>query len=658
MNYRFGVDYYPEHWPEDRWETDARLMAEMGLKVVRLAEFAWRKMESAPGRYNFDWLERVIDILSRNGLKAILGTPTAAPPAWLVELHPEILPVDSTGTRRGFGGRHHDCQSNPDYRTAAAGIVGAMADRFGSDSRVAGWQVDNELGNSHKNLCHCVHCRRAFQSWLENRYGIVERLNAAWGTDFWSQAYDRFGQIDTPKLTPNAHSPALILDWKRFHSDLIVEFQRNQIAILRGRAKDQFITHNCMGFFDLVDYFDLAESLDFVSHDQYPTGYWETPPGRCPEDLAATLDLMAALKRRTFWVMEQQSGPTGWQIMGRTPKRGQLALWTAQSIARGADTVVFFRWRSCTVGTEQFWHGILPHDGVPGARYQELKAFIASMGTVMPRFEGALNMAEVAVVHSYEQNWALEIQPHHPDLDYVRVSQDIYRALFERNIPVAYVSPESDLTPYKLVIAPPLFLDIPGVAARLEAYVQAGGQLVLLPRTGVKNYENACLTGAPLPGPYAELLGIHVLDYDCLRDAETKVVADGAEGLGLYWWDGVTVKSATPLFTATGAEHSGEPAMTMNRYGEGIAWYVATFPDRTLMRAMAARWIAAAGVRSLGESPPGVELVRRKGPGGEFLFALNHTGESLIHDPGAGWEHLVGTARLEPYGIAVLVKKD
>lgn len=381
MNILFGADYYPEHWDEERLELDARLMHDMGIDVVRMAEFAWSKLEPENGVFRFDWLDNAINILAKYNIRVVLGTPSAAPPAWIVDEIPDVLPVDSDGRVRGFGGRHHVCQSNESYREYVKRIVTEMAHHYRNNPAVTGWQIDNELGNSHNDLCHCKSCRRRFQKWLESKYKTIDRLNREWGTAFWSQSYNNFEQISTPMITPNSHNPSLLLDWKRFHSDLITEFMQFQVDILREICPNHFITHNLMGFFNLVDYFKLSQNLDFVSHDQYPMGYFDNPqPMKEPSVLAADLDLMRSLKKKTFWIMEQQAGPTGWEILGRTPRPGQLALWTAQSIAHGADTVVFFRWRTCAFGTEEYWHGILPHSGNPGRRYYELQKFIKEIG--------------------------------------------------------------------------------------------------------------------------------------------------------------------------------------------------------------------------------------------------------------------------------------
>ena len=651
MNFRFGVDYYPEHWPEDRWETDVRLMAEMGLTVVRLAEFAWQKMEPAEGRYDFGWLDRILDILDRHGLKAVLGTPSASPPAWLVEAHPDILPMDSQGRRMSFGGRHHDCQSNPDYRVHVERMVSAMANAFGHDSRVTGWQIDNELGNSHHELCHCAHCRRAFQKWLENLYGNIDTVNGSWGTVFWSQTYDRFEQIPTPALTATAHNPSLLLDWKRFHSDLIIDFLESQVRVIRSAAKDQFVTHNFMGLFDVVDYFKLARSLDFVSHDQYPFGFWE--PKQSPAGLAEALDLMAGLKHKTFWVMEQQAGITGWQTMSESPRPGQLALWAAQSVAHGADAVVFFRWRTCTVGTEQFWHGILPHNGMPGRRYDELKGLIRGLGPLMPRFEGALSDADVGILYSYEQNWAFEIQPHHPELNYVSYVQGIYQSFHERNTPVDFLPPEADFGGYKIIVAPLLFVELPGLAQRLSEFARQGGILVLTMRSGVKDQANVCQTERPLPGIFGDLTGIEILDYDCLRFRHVPVERNGQAFIAKLWWDVVNLRGAEAWASGSGGGHAGEPAITRNPYGAGKVWYVGSCPDEGLMKAFCKALTEEAGVDPLGPHVPGIELSRRRAADRDYLFVLNHSEETKAPLVDPSWTRLIGRDLIAPFDFQV-----
>jgi len=343
MNFIFGADYYPEHWQRQRWETDARMMREMGLDVVRMAEFSWFKMEPKLNELHFGWLDDAIEILAAQGVKTILGTPTAAPPAWLIEDEPTIEPVDHDGRRRHFGGRHHDCQSHPVYRAHIKRFVTAFSKHFASNPNVIGWQVDNELGNSHDDLCYCEHCERRFQQWLQSKYAEIDTLNHEWGTAFWSQGYQSFSQIHTPRLTVTGVNPSQMLDWKRFCSDLIVEFQHLQVDILRAAAPDKPITHNLMGFAPKVNYYDLGKELDFASHDQYPGGHFLEHQNELRDDrLAAELDFIRSVKNAPFAIMEQQSSITGWEVLGRAPKPGQLGLWAMQSVAHGADAIIFF----------------------------------------------------------------------------------------------------------------------------------------------------------------------------------------------------------------------------------------------------------------------------------------------------------------------------
>jgi beta-galactosidase len=665
MSIEFGVDYYPEHWDRSRWETDARLMQALGVDVVRMGEFSWFKFEPERGAFDFSWLDEAIGLLARHGIKTIVGTPTAAPPKWLIDQDKSILPVDAEGITRGFGGRHHDCQSNATYREHCKRIVTVMAEHYRDNRAVIGWQVDNELGNSHDNLCTCDSCRSSFHAWLEKRYGTIGELNEVWGTNFWSQNYTAFSQIPVPRITPNSHNPSLLLDWKRFCSDLIVDFARAQIDILREKCPDQFITHNLMGFSEKVNYYDLGKGLDFVSHDQYPMGYWMSAAEKTPAALASTLDLIRAMKRKNFWIMEQQAGPAGWETLGQTPRPGQLGLWTAQSVAHGADTVVFFRWRTCTFGTEEFWHGILPHDGTPGRRYEELLKVIERLRPVMQDIKGICAKNDIAIVYDYDQYWALRIQPQHPKLSYVSSIQQYYEAFYRRNIPMDFLNPDDDFSGYKAIVAPLQFVLGPALERKLRTYVSEGGVLVLTMRSGVKTETNKCRTDGSLPCGLVDMLGIEVLDYDCLRDADIPIVwgkgSDPALRVSGCWWsDIVTPHEGTQVLATYGEEfYRGTPAVTAHRYGKGMAYYVATQPSPALMRLIADHVTASAGLKRLVDTDESVEAVRRVGESAEYLIVMNHDGAAHdIHVP-ASWNHLLDEtgSKIAPYGFMVFRKE-
>ncbi len=645
----FGVDYYPEHWPEDRWETDCDLMREMGVQFVRMAEFSWARMEPEEGKFNFDWLEKIIRMLGERGIRTVLGTPSAAPPAWIINKNREILPVNSRGMQVEFGGRHHDCQSNQVYRGHIRRFVTAMTKRFGENPNVIGWQVDNELGNSHYDFCFCESCAKSFRKWLEKKYGAIENLNRATGGAFWSQEYSSFDQIQPPRVTSSGHNPSIVLDWKRFHSDLIVDFHRMQARIIRENSPGRFITHNCMGFSDIVSYYDLGEDLDFMSHDQYPAGHFAKQPVQDTEDLAASLDVMRSFRKKPFWIMEQQSYMTGWETMGRLPKPGQAAMWSMQSIAHGADAICWFRWRSCAFGTEQYWHGVLPHSGIPGRTYEELKNFIRDTKPLLEEMNGAMPKVRAAIVFSYEQGYAFQIQPHHRELRYLEHLMTYYRALFRNQIPVDFVNEKDDLSGYQLVVAPLQYLMTPELEKHYGDYVARGGRLILTMRTGVKNAENVCMTDGPLPGRLGKVLGLTVPEYDCLTDIDGTVVYRGREYTVRKWADLPALDGAEALAEYSFEFYAGTPAITKHAYGEGYAYYVGTEMSEELASALLGDICGEAGVESLGSASEGVELCARDKDGRRYSFVINHTGREA-------WAEVKGFERIElkPYEYRVL----
>ncbi|HUV07811.1 MAG TPA: beta-galactosidase, partial [Spirochaetia bacterium] len=538
---------------------------------------------------------------------------------------------------------------------------------FRDNPQVIGWQIDNELGNSHQDLCYCDSCRSRFQQWLKDKYGDIRGLNRAWGTVFWSQSYEAFDQIPVPLPTPNAHNPSLLLDWRRFASDLIVEFQNLQVEILRKECPNRFITHNFMGFFDKSDYFDLAEPLDFVSHDQYPRLFMQGRVSLSPQDLAMPLDLIRGLKQKTFWIMEQQAGQAGWELLGPTPWPGQLRLWTYQSVAHGADTVVYFRWRTCLFGTEQYWHGILPHNGVPGRRYAEIADTIRELSPLMDRFVGYTSGAEVALLYSYDQRWALQIQPHHPELDYVTQFKKYYQPLSWANIPVDIISDRSDFSAYRLLVAPLLFLMTPELAQKLRAYVEQEGHLVLTMRTAVKDWNNAVIPEV-LPAYLTDLLGMEIHDYDCLRAGPVAVrwlAASGRPGkgrsalFGEKWADIITTGTAEPLALYNDGYYADTAAITVNRFAGGRAYYVGTEPDQNLAERFVSHLVREAGIEGLLKTPAGVEAARRSGSEKSCVFLLNHSDHAVRLLIPPGWRPLQGGEAehrkldLSAYDIAV-----
>lgn len=658
-DFLFGVDYYPEHWSRERWTTDAEMMRDMGLDTVRMAEFSWSCLEPEEGHYCFDWLEEVIGILGSKGIRTILGTPTAAPPAWLIQKYPSIEPVDRDGCRRHFGGRHHDCQSDPAYRRHIRRFVTAFADRFGRNPDVIGWQIDNELGNSHDDLCCCESCGKQFREWLQSKYGDIATLNQCWGTAFWSQGYQSFDQIMPPLRTVTGSNPSRELDWKRFCADLVLEFHDMQAEIIRAKSPGRFITHNMMGFCDKYRYNEHAKELEFVSQDQYPCLYFSRDMN-APKaaESAAPLDFMRSLRDAPFCVMEQQSAVTGWETMSRAPRPGQLALWSMQSIAHGADAVVYFRWRSCTMGHEQYWHGLLPHSGIPKRNFDELSRFIRDMKPLLADMQGAMPPRQVGILYSYDQNWAIRIQPQHPELNYQEHLMTWYRAFHEKQIPVDFTWTDRSWQPYTVLIAPLWYLTDPEINDRFRRYVKQGGTLVLDMRCGIKDMNNLCLTDK-LPAGLTDLTGVEIDEYDCLRDTENTVIWNGNEYPCAKWCDIMHTETAKVVGVWGREFYSITPAVTKNRYGSGIVWYVGTEMSPELAHKMATTLIRENELQSLGQAAPDVEMTLRRGKDREWLFILNHAGEQKPLPDVTGWQCVYGPedAVMQGYECRVYERK-
>ena len=668
--FRYGVDYYPEHWPADRWAEDARLMREAGINVVRLAEFAWSKLEPHAGRFEFDWLDRAIATLAEQDIHVVLGTPSASPPPWVITAHPDILIVGPDGIRATYGSRRTYCPTHPAYRDYAARITRAMAEHYRDHPSVIGWQIDNEFGDA----CYCEYCRATFQTWLKEKYGTLDTLNAAWGTVFWSHIYTDWTEIPTPVFTTRiplstsasaVANPGQALDYARFVSDTYVDFQGQQLAILRAECPAHFVTHNFMGFgYDKLNYFDLAAPLDLVSWDNYPRGFWHPDGKMSPADIALGHATMRGLKNQNFWVMEAQSGKSGWHIMGSAPRPGEIRLWAYQAIAHGADGIVFFRWRSCRFGTEQFWHGVLDHDGKPRQRYDEIKQMGEELQRVGKRIYGGEVSADVALLLSYESRFAFQIQPNSPAFSYTQHFRDWYAALHNHNVPAAIISPDADLTPFRLVIVPALYITDERTAANLRAYVEQGGTLIITTRSGVKDHNNV-VVDIPLPGLLADLCGIEIADIDVLPTGQHRKIrfeasASANNGNATALCEILTLNGAEAIACYAEDYYAGKPIITMNSYGRGKVIYVGTMGDMTLVEQVVLRAFEWANVSTLPETPPDVEVTQRTQNGTELLFILNHTAETQqLHLSGDYQDildntHKPGSLSLGPYEVLIL----
>ncbi len=666
----FGVDYYPEHWPETRWEEDCRLMSAAGLSLVRILEFAWSRLEPEEGRYDFSWVERFLNLLEQHGLQFVLGTPSATPPKWLVDKDPSILPIDESGRTRGFGSRRHYCFSNSNYREHAARIAEELAKRFGNHHLLVAWQTDNEFGCHNTALSFTPEAHAGFIDWLKRKYQDIEALNEAWGSVFWSQEYRSFDEVILPSHTvardPGAsapdsmvaqgHNPGLLLDFQRYSTDAIIAFHQAQVDAIR-RHSDPPVTHNLMGDFPDIDYHRLGSHLDFVSWDNYPSFEW----GRAPYNVVGFRHtLMRGLKRRPFWVMEQQSGPCGWRMLGDTPAPGEIGLWSLQAAAHGARTIVYFRWRACRTGTEQYWYGILDHDGIPRRRYREIADTVETAGTYEQLWEQTQFPEDVAVVHDYEHLWSHRFQPHNPGFSYTELLQRYYTALATWGVSPAVTSLEGALESARLVVLPAYSLVDSDTAARIERFVTAGGTVIVTYRSGIRDRNNAMLE-EPIPGPFRRVAGLTVGEFDSLNFGRTTTV-EGAFGQdrAAVWTDSLDLESAEAAAWYGSGPFAGEPAIAVNQFGDGTCVYVGCDISPEALSTLARGWIESAGVQLSPFVPQsGIEIVRRTDGRLSYYVLMNHTGRARLVEstrPVQSYttQQEVRRIRLDPYGTTVV----
>lgn len=623
-----GCAYYPEHWPEENWTRDAKLMKQAGLSVVRLAEFAWDKLEPQPGEYNFAWLERAIDILAAEGLQIVMCTPTAIPPPWLTHQHPDICRVQADGIRISPGGRRHACANVPAYLENSARITTEVAKYFGQHPAVIGWQIDNEFGCGETTRCSCEHCQTRFHQCLAEKYGSLDALNDAWGTQFWGMTYQDWSHIPVPGVTTEPQSPSMRLDYRRFSSDSWIRFQKMQIDILRKYSPGRWVTHNFMIRHWSLDYWKLAEDLDFVSYDNYPHGL------RNPAEVAMNLDLMYSLKRQPFWIMEQQPGPVNWHLYDPPVPPGQVRLWSHQAIAHGAEAIVYFRYRASRSGQEQYHRGLLKWDGSCDLAYAEAQQ-VSTEIEKLPSFKRA--QAKVGIYFDYNDLWSIELEPHTQDFSYWELVYEIYKTYWDAGISVDFLRYGADLTGYKTVIVPAAILAKPDVVAQWQGWVEQGGQLIVTFRSFVREQSNIA-TNQPLPADIADLVGLNVQNYwtvppedhqDWPEHRTGTLIKSPHQALDLkIWAEQLVLTSAEALYTYSDGFMSGQPAITRNKLGHGQVFYVGCWVKDFNALALAQNWLPVADAHNQ-------QAMLHGDDGSQWHVQLNH--ETTPHNNLEGW---------------------
>ncbi|MET7280625.1 beta-galactosidase [Kribbella sp. NPDC005582] len=641
----FGGDYNPDQWSPSIWKEDAELMQWAGVNLATVGVFSWSQLEPRPGQYEFGWLDTVLDQLADHGVGVDLATPTASPPPWFSLQHPEALPVRADGTRLTHGSRDTYCVCSPAYREAAKRICGVLADRYVDHPALTMWHVHNEYGT----VCYCDQAAASFRTWLQHRYGDLDALNAAWTTAFWSQRYSDWAEVMPPRATQYLVNPAQFVDYRRFWSDELLAAFKEQQSILRAATPDIPITTNFVfGNWVPVDHHRWSDAVDLVAIDNYPSG-----TGLAPEEQTAfAADQARGWARRGEWLlMEQAPGAIIDGARLRTKEPGRMTRMSLSHVARGSRGALFFQWRASAGGSEQFHPGMVPHAGQESRRFLE----ICELGGLLGRLgeiSGSQVEAEVAVLWDAEAWWAMQ-GTHLPssDLDYLEAVQSAHRQLWRAGIGADVIHPSADLTPYRVVVVPSLYLVDPAHAAALREYVASGGHVLVTYFSGIVDPNCRVFLGG-YPGAFRELLGIRVEEFYPVAETE---LADA--GRARWWSEQVDPEGAEVVDVYAAGPLAGAPAITRHTFGGGEAWYVSTQLEDAGYQRLVETICRRAGVL-VPELPESVEVVRRRQGDTTWTFLLNHgIAEATIeidgHDLVSG-QSVEGSLTLKPGDQAVV----
>lgn len=674
-----GTCYYPEHWDPALWEADLGRMLENGIETVRIAEFAWNKVEPEEGVFTFQFFDAFLDTAHKCGMKVIFCTPTATPPAWLTEKYPEVLNGDIEGHLFYHGGRRHYNYNSPKYQELTRIIVEQFASHYGPHPAVIGWQIDNEL-NCEVDVFYSESDTLAFRRFLQDKYGTLKALNNAWGTDFWNQTYSSWDQVYVPRRTVpenNCTNLHRMLDYIRFVSDSARRFALMQADILRKYLKeDDFITTN--GIFSNLDNHELArESLDFMAYDSYPSFSYGVDSYRSDDPLkdrwwSKNLSEVRSISP-IFAIMEQQSGAGGWNtwLGAPTPKPGQITLWTMQSIAHGADYVSYFRWRTCTMGTEIYWHGILDYSGRDNERLREIRRIHEKLAS-MQEIAGSLYHADTAVLKDYDNIWDAKVDVWHKKVE--SISQDgIFQAAQLTHTPLDYiyfnnVTSAGQLLKYKVIFYPHASILTRERITILEEYVSQGGTLIMGCRTGYKDLTGKCIMD-PLPGLAAPVTGTDIPEYTLAAPDEAPIYIkwedpqDGDTLLEAAAFNDILQPSsdtAKVLGQYQNSWYAGRPGLVRNQYGKGCAYYFGGAFTPETARIFLQKTGAAEPLAHLLQLPECCEAAVREKHGIQYLFVLNYSSQpasvtlTLPLEELSSRKTLCGIQELPPYGCLVL----
>lgn len=628
-----GVDYYPEQWDCSMMDADMDNIVDLGGNVIRIAEFSWHLMEKREGEYDFSFFDKVIAKAKEKGLKVIMGTPTATIPAWLAKKYPDILSEFEGGKKRSFGGRHVYCFNSPRMYEYSEKIIRRLVSHYKDEKQIVAWQLDNEIGHEGSDICYCENCHRAFQNFLEKKFGgDIDKLNDTYGTTFWSQEYNGFDEIPLPAETITTHNPALRLDWERFRSKSITDFMDFQAGLIREIAPDAVVMHDFPGggLTKHVDYSKVAKSLDVVAYNNYPVWGGQKVP-ILPHEIAFSLDYIRGLKGENFWITEAIMGAQGHDVTGFLPRPNQAKMWSYQGMARGCCSMMYFRYRGAVKGAEQFCYGVIDADNKKRRKFYEVQDFMTDIKQYGEALEAPVK-AEVAILYEYDSLASFRIQKQSILLDPSAEMQKLYKVFYDDNIMVDVIPSDRDINGYKIVIVPQMIIMDDALAGKLRDFAMNGGRLVMTYRTAVKDRDNNLTLGEVVPVGMNDLAGVCVEETESLQDLDAfpitgSGVCMGQTGHGGIFRDMLVAKDAEILYRYGDEFYTEYAAVTRKAQGKGSVYYIGCSPDENTLTHVLGLAIDEAGIEKT-SSPDGVEIVQRGNEKQHITMVINHNSYS------------------------------
>ena len=681
----FGGDYFPEQWPQEVWKEDIRLMKQANVNMVSIAIFTGAIIQPDEDTYNFDWLDKVMDLIAENDIYACLATSTAAPPAWLTCKYDDVLPVTESGQRIDYGSRQAYCINSPSYRKFIRKLAEKMADRYKNHKALALWHINNEYANKNQ-MCFCKNCEKRFREWLKEKYGNIDRLNEVWGTVFWGEKYGCWEQINTPKASSGSRNSTKLLDYKRFLSESFFTLYLEEYNVLRQITPGIPITTNFEGDWRKFDHSLFKDHLDVVSWNCYPDP--ANPDSR--KWVALRHSMMRSLLGKPFMLMEQAPSQVDWYPVNINKPPGLMRLWSYQALAHGSDSIMYFQWRASKKGAERYHSGMIPHFGEDSRVFKE----ICGLGNELEKTKDIVGSdvdSKVAIVMDNDSWWTVDnpygsagsksldnetfwnanAQPFPTVLvSYFGELEYYFNALYDLNVPVDVIPVHYDLSKYKIVMAPLLHMIKPGFKEAVEDFVKKGGIFVTTYFTGLIDESVGVYLGG-YPGPLKDVMGIKVEEYNPLPPGGKNIMKMAATLDGFkknydcsVWCDVIHTTGAKVLATFVNDYYAGSACFTENQFGNGRAYYVGTRPDKDFMRDFLTKILNGQGLK-ISDLPEGVEMMTRSKKGKSYCFYLNH-GETdkTIKLPSGKYEDVVTgtmherTLRLAKYGVSVLQKKE